>query len=146
MTKNSRESEHREHDVREPHLINVYESELDSIAGMVKRPGYKLRWVNYALRNEPTMGVEKASRQGWELVKRDRLPNYIGDILGRNPVATMGITSGDVILMEIKDEIYERYAHAVNQKAQAAVASLKTVAQDRGTLNDVTTEIRSFHA
>ncbi len=130
--RDSRESEAREHDIRE-NFPTYYESELESIAAQVKRPGEHLRWVNYAIRNERTKAVDTALRMGYTVVPKDRLPGYLGDAFGDNPIADKGIVVGDVILMRCDEELYKLRKNHQEKKTQDTLRMLRGVVDDRGT-------------
>lgn len=142
MSRNSRESEARDHDLR-PSYPTHYASVLESIAAQVKRPGEKLRWVNYAIRNEPTYNVENALWEHWTIVEKDRLPHYTGDTFGRNPISDKGIVYKDVILMRCDDESYKIKEREHHDKCKKTIKSLRGVVDDHGS-NYNGNQIHSF--
>ena len=122
----SRDSDSREHEQR------VQEWRPGSALDAPEPPvGYKHRWIRESVMEyDDKTNVHKKRQEGWELVRAEEYPDYVGPVIdeGRN-AGTIGV--GGLVLARIPIEL-------VNQRNQhfAQVASNQMEAVDRDWMRD----------
>ncbi len=144
MTRSTRESEKRIHEMLPPHAME-YSHPMEAIVERVKKPGYRYRWARREICGEADYDVEAGINNGWVLVPADRLPGGLNlDPLNRNPIAKQFICYKDVILTERPEEFSIREEQALNALNENKIRSLRGVSNDIGSFATPVKTINSF--
>jgi len=80
--------------------------------------GFKHRWIRESvLEYDDKTNVHKKRQEGWELVRAEEYPDYVGPVVdeGRN-AGTIGV--GGLVLARIPEELVEQRNHHFDTVAQ----------------------------
>lgn len=128
--KSTRESEARAHEMVEEYNME-YTSPL-TIPHGVKKEDHEYYWATTNIRGQPVYEVERLCAKKWDLVPKDRAPNYAHDPLQRNPYCGQYIATKDGILMERHKRYSEMERAAFHHMNTTKIKSLRGVRDSFG--------------
>lgn len=143
MTRVNRIEESRDHDLRETYSTD-YISPLSLPPGVAKE-GYSYHWGRKDVKGQDDFRLEELIAQGWTPVPAERSTTpYLGDPLGRNPLAQQFICKKDLLLLERPEIHSKRQQEEFYRKCNSRLTSLRGVSNDLGGFGRKNTIINSF--
>jgi hypothetical protein len=87
----------------------------------IKRPGFTCYWERHSIKGKPDEALDHALSLGWKPVPKERWTGNEYDILKRNPLSDKFVLAGDLILLEIENELLENIRTAQCNAALDAI-------------------------